>query len=449
MIEQADHWATAYRATQSDTVGIAPNDLIALDPFKAPETIAQVQSQALQGDPQSLANFLERVQLDPLATDDAHRLWATRADGSVKGLENFARLEFALATNPAERDLAVELFRRIYLNNGVTTALDLSVALIDDNARDPAIADEIVKYLTNAGNRGEGAAINLLARVQGDRHSPQSVFQDFAQVIEDRGDFLALMFAIPYISLGQTDDYIDRAVSLMTCGTKDVTELSGAYAHLQTPEMAFHWDRIGLMMAGGNVLAKLALTDEQVDYFDEGAAPTQRQVFERALAEDDLTAHRSLFILTANPDLPSFDPVAAAEHLLALLAFEDEDAFVLENYRLADPDVRAAVDARQDIGGLFQRAAQRGDIVAKRAYALVLRDTATSLADLQTSARWLQEAAEGGDIVAMAEFGRAMAFGIGLPQDRVVALTWLQQAERAGNADAAALAHLLRLEVVR
>ena len=449
LIEQADHWATAYRATQSDTVGIAPNDLIALDPFKAPETIAQVQSQALQGDPQSLANFLERVQLDPLATDDAHRLWATRADGSVKGLENFARLEFALATNPAERDLAVELFRRIYLNNGVTTALDLSVALIDDNARDPAIADEIVKYLTNAGNRGEGAAINLLARVQGDRHSPQSVFQDFAQVIEDRGDFLALMFAIPYISLGQTDDYIDRAVSLMTCGTKDVTELSGAYAHLQTPEMAFHWDRIGLMMAGGNVLAKLALTDEQVDYFDEGAAPTQRQVFERALAEDDLTAHRSLFILTANPDLPSFDPVAAAEHLLALLAFEDEDAFVLENYRLADPEVRAAVDARQDIGGLFQRAAQRGDIVAKRAYALVLRDTATSLADLQTSARWLQEAAEGGDIVAMAEFGRAMAFGIGLPQDRVVALTWLQQAERAGNADAAALAHLLRLEVVR
>lgn len=449
LIAQADHWATAFRATQSDTVGIAPNDLIALDPFKAPETIAQIQSQALRGDPQSLANFLERVQLDPLASDDAQRLWASRADGSIKGLENFARLEFALATNPAERDLAVELFRRIYLNNGVTTALDLSVALIDDNARDPAIANEIIKYLTIAGNRGEGAAIHLLARVQGDTRSPQSVYQDFAQAIEDRGDFLALMFAIPYISLDKTDDYIDRAVSLMTCGTKDVAELSSAYALLQSPELTYHWDQIGLMMEGGNVLAKLALTDRQVGYFDQGAAPTQRQVFERALAQGDLTAHRSLFVLTANPDLASYDPVAAAEHLIALLGFAEEESFVLDSYRLADPEVRAAVDQRQDVGGLFLRAAQRGDIGAKRDYALVLRDTATSLADLQTSARWLQEAAEGGDIIAMAEFGRALAFGIGLPQDRVAALTWLDQAKRAGNADATDLAHLLRLEVVQ
>ena len=449
LVEQADHWATSYRASQADTVGISPNDLIALDPFKASETIAQIQSQALRGDPQSLAHFVERVQLDPLATDDAQRLWASRIDGSIKGLEAFARVEFALATNPAERDLAAELFRRIYLNNGVTTALDLSVALIDDNARDPAIAAEIVKYLTIAGNRGEGAAINLLARVQSDARNPQAVYQEFAEAIEERGDFLALMYAIRYISLEKAADYIDRAVSLMTCGTKDVGELSSAYAILQMPDMAFHWDQIGLLMQGGNVLAKLALTDRQVSYFNTGAAPTIRQVFERALAEGDLTAHRSLYILTANPDLPSYDPAAAAEHLTALLAIADEQTFVLENYRLAGPDVRAAVDALQDVSALFLRAAQNGDIGAKRDYALTLRDTATSLTELQTSTRWLQEAAEGGDIVAMTELGRAMAYGIGITQDRTGALTWLEQAERAGNADAANLAHLLRLAVAQ
>ena len=151
--------------------------------------------------------------------------------------------------------------------------------------------------------------------------------------------------------------------------------------------------------------------------------------------------------MTANPDLPSYDPVAAAEHLSALLSFADEENFVLENYRLADPEVRSAFDGRQNIGDLLLQAAQRGDIVAKRDYALVLRSTATSLTDLQASARWLQEAADGGDIIAMAEFGRALAYGIGIPQDQVTALTWLEQAERAGNADAAALAHLLRLEV--
>lgn len=449
LVEQADHWATAYRASQSDTVGIGPNDLIALDPFKAPESIAQVQSQALRGDPQSLANFVERVQLDRLATDDAKRLWASRIDGSVKGLEAFARLEFALATNPAERDLAVELFRRIYLNNGVASALDLSVALIDDNARDPAIAAEIVKYLTIAGNRGEGAAIHLLARLQAETRNPQTVYQEFAEAIDDRGDFLALMFSIPYVGLDKTDDYIDRAVSLMTCGTKDVGEIREAYARLQMSDMTFHWDQINLMIVGGNVLAKLVLTDPQVRYFDTGAAPTLRQVFERALAEGDQTAHRSLYILTANPDLPSYDPTAAAGHLTALLAFADEETFVLENYRLAAPDVRAAVDALQDVSALLLRAAQNGDIVAKRDYALTLRDTATTLSDLQTSTRWLQEAAEGGDIIAMAELGRALAYGIGVAQDRVQALTWLEQAERAGNAAALELAHLLRLEVVQ
>ena len=446
LIEQADHWATAYRASQNDTVAIGPNDLIALDPFKAPETIAQVQSQALRGDPQSLANFVERVQVDLLSTDDAQRIWASRIDGSVKGLEAFARLEFALATNPAERDLAVELFRRIYLNNGVTTALDLSVALTDDNARDREIAAEIVGYLTIAGNRGEGAAIHLLARLQSETRTPQMVYQQFAEAIEDRGDFLALMFSIPFIGLDKTDDYIDRAVSLMTCGTKDVGEISGAYTVLQMPELTFHWDMIDLLMEGGNVLAKLALTDRQVSYFDYGAAPTMRQVFERALTEGDLTARRSLYILTANPDLPSYDPGAAAGYLVALLATPDEESFVLENYRLAGPEVRGAVDALQDVSALFLRAAQNGDIVAKRDYALTLRDTATSLVELQTSTRWLQEAAEGGDIAAMTELGRAMAYGIGIAQDRTGALTWLEQAERAGDTAAAQLAHLLRLE---
>ena len=279
--------------------------------------------------------------------------------------------------------------------------------------------------------------------------SPQAIYQEFAQAIEDRGDFLALMYAIPYISLDKTDDYIDQAVSLMTCGTKDVGELSAAYATLRMPDMTFHWGQINLVIKGGNVLAKLALTDRQVDYFDTGAAPTLRQVFERALAEGDLTARRSLYVLTANPDLPSYDPAAAAEHLIALLAFADEEPFVLENYRLAGPDIRAAVDVKQDMDDLLLRAAQGGDIAAKRDYALILRQTATTLAELQTSTGWLQEAAEGGDIAAMAELGRALAYGIGITQDRTEALTWLEQAERAGNAEAAELAHLLRLEVVQ
>ncbi|MCX7301701.1 MAG: hypothetical protein NTX73_15260 [Rhodobacterales bacterium] len=447
-IAEADYWASAFDATQSESVAISPNDLLTLDPFKDPETIAQIQTQALQGDSTSLANFVERVQADPLATDDAHRLWAARADGSDKTLENFAKLEVALATNPAERDLAIELFRRIYLNNGATAALDLSIALLQDNGRDPKVASEIADYLTRAGNLGNGAAIRLLARLTADERTEVSVYQQFAEIIEERGDFPALMFAIPFVSPDRVDDYMDRAVSLMNCGTKDAEELGDAATVRGDIEQSYHWEQIGLAIVGGNVLSRLAISDRQMTFYDIGAAPGIRQVFERALAEGDNVANLTLFDLTADPDLSTFDPAAAAEYLIALLAMPYQESAIINRYRVADAEVRAAVDQEFDMSDVFLKVAQGGDITAKRDYALLLRDTATTLSDLQASARWLQESADGGDIVGMAELGRALAYGIGIPEDRTAALNWLEQAERAGNTEAASLARLLRIEVI-
>ena len=445
LLSQADYWARAYRATEAETVTISATDLIVLDPFKAPDAMARIQSQALRGDPQSLANWVQLVQINPLATEDAQRLWANRADGSVKALELFAELEFTLATNPAERDLAVELFRRVYLNNGVTTALDLSVALVEDNGRDPALAAEIVDYLTQAANRGEGASIRLLARLTG---AEPEVYQTFATVIEERGDFLALMFAVPFVSLDMAGDYVDRAVSLMACGTKDVAELGDAAALMQSPDQIARWQRIGLAIDYGDVLAKLALSDRQMDDYDAGAAPGQVAVFARALAEGDVTAHRALYDLTANPDLPGYDPAAAADHLLALLAVTAEEPLVLDRYRTAGAEVRQAVDQRRDLTDVFARAAERGDIAAQRDYGLLLRQTATSVVDLRNAVRWLTEAAEGGDVTAMAELAQMLAIGMGTEPDRDAALTWAEQAARAGNQPAAVLAQGLTLMVV-
>lgn len=447
-LPEADYWAANFRAAQTDSVDISATDLIVLDPFKAPETLAQIQTQALQNDTGSMARFLELVQRDPLASEEAKRLWAGRIDNSDRALEAFAELEFTLSANPAERDLAIELFRRIYLNNGVTTALDLAIALTEDQGRDPERAAEIAELLVQAGNRGEGAAIRLLARLTTEPLGEIGVYQQFADIIEERGDFLALMFAIPYVSLDRADDYIDRAVSLMTCGTKDVAELADAATILQQPDMAYHWQRIGLVIPGGHVLAKLAITDRQMAAFDTGAAPTAREVSERALADGDLTAHRSLYLLTADPDMPFYDPAAAADHLIALLGMPDQEGFVLGSYRRATSDIRAFLAQRVDMGALFLRAAERGDIVAKRDYAILLRDTAVSRADLQTAARWLREAADGGDVIAMTEYGRALAYGIGVTEDKPAALALLEQAERAGNSEAAMLARLLRLEVM-
>lgn len=446
MMEQALHWADRYNAAQTRTLAISPTDLLTLDPFKDPETIAMIQAQALQGAPASLANFTQRVQVDPLASDNAHRIWASRADNSDKALELFADLEYTLATNPAERDLAVELYRRVYLHNGVTTALDLSITLVEDAGRDPAVIAQIVDYLTRAGNRGEGASIRLLSRLTASEQDGLAVYRTFAEAIEERGDFLALMFAIPYVDAARAEDYIDRAVSLMTCGTKDAAEIADAYAWLGQPDLTQHWVTVGLAVEHGNVLAKLAISDRQMDMVGAGPAPGPLDVAERARAEGEPLASLTLFDLTADPDLPGYDPEAAASHLADLLRQPGQQSQALAAWRRAGAEVRAALSRQFDMRPVFLAAARDGDVAAGRDYGLLLRDAADSLSDLQEAVRWLEEAAEAGDIAAMSAWGEALAFGLGTAQDRTAALTWLEQAERGGDAAAARLVRLLRLE---
>jgi TPR repeat protein len=446
-IAEADLWFRHWRGSAGDAVEVSPGDLISLDPYKKPEMLAELQTQALDGRPTSAAGFLERLQRDPFVTDGALRLWARRTNPSDKTMEEFARAGFAVAATAAERDLAVEFFRRVYLNNGVTTALDLSVALVEDNGRDPKVAQEIVEMLTQAGNRGEGNSIRLLSRVQAAQRPARDVYDEFAAVIEERGDFLALMFAIPFIDAANQQDYFERAVSIMSCGTKDADELGDAATIMGNAELTDRWRRIGLVMPGGHVLAKLNISDTQMALYAKGRAPDAREVEERNLAEGDEMARRNLFTLTADPDLPGFDPQAAAGHLLAVLATgrPDDSAWVIETFRKAGPDLRAAVGAKVDMTTVFRSAAERGDVTAMLELALILRAAAQTTEDLRSSARWLESAAKGGNVAAMAELGRVLSLGLGVPPDRAMALSWLDQAGQAGDAAAADLARALRV----
>lgn len=446
-MQAAESWARSYRAALHAQPGPSATDLIALDVFKEPLTVAQIQTQALEGRTQSLADFVQRVQIDPFARPASHRRWADQLDGSDQALEAFAKLEFELATNPHERDLAVELFRRIYLNNGVTTALDLAVTLVEDNGKHPEIAAEALDLLTRAANRGEGSAMRLKARLLEPAISARSVFEEFEQIIEERGDFLALMFALPFVSPQKAEDYVDRAVSLMNCTTKDVTELAEAHALRNAPDIAFHWQRISLAIAGGHPMSKMRLSDLQMADFDIGAAPTEKDVHDRALADGDATAHRRLYRLTADPDLATFDPARAADHLAALATSGQagDQAWVLTQYRRAPAAVRDYATGRFDITDLYQQASRDGDTESKVEFALLLRDTARSPADLASSARLLEEAAEAGSGTAMTELGYVLAYGIGVPRAPDLAIGWLERATQLGQDRAEALVALLRL----
>ena len=456
-LAEADIWAAAFRATGAAPVDISANDLLVLDPYRDPEAIAAIQTHALQGEVQGLSQMLERVQVDPSMGDAAHRIWAARTETSNKALELFADLEFALATTPVERDLAVALFRRVYLNNGVTSALDLAAALVEYNGRDPVPAKEIVTLLTQAGNRGEGNSIRLLARLTSDRRAAASldipprteaeVYEEFAETIETRGDFLALMFAIPHVSPAVAEDYIDRAVSLMVCGTKDIEELGDAHAILQDAAMTWHWRQVGLTIEGGHTLSRLAITNRQMDLYGTGAAPGAADVLARTLAEGDATARRGLYGLLSNPNRTGYDPARAAEQLVALLRTGDPgDAdFVLASYREAPREIRAAVDAAFDLRPLLRKAGEAGDAQAQYDLAMLLRARASGAADLAESARLLTAAAEGGNGAAMTALAGVLANGLGVPADRKAAIGWYKRASEAGDRNAAEMARLLAL----
>ncbi len=447
-MREATAWARAYRASMDKTFSVTPGDLLVMDPYKDPRHVAIVQTQALMGRSTSTANYAQRVQADGMSTDSARRLWAERIDRSDQALEAFAELEFDLATNPTERDLAVELFRRIYLNNGVTTALDLAIALVEHDARDESIADEVIELLTMAGNRGEGAAIRLLARLQSREGRDQAdVYRQFSQEIENRGDFLALMFAIPYIPRDRLDDYIDRAVSEMVCGTKDADELGDAYAIWGDQRLTFQWRVIGLQMDYGHTLSKLRLSDAQMDQWRRGDPPNARQVFDRLLSEGEANANRELYRLTADPDLETYDPQAAAGYLAALLerGAEDDESFVLANVRAATSELREAIGAMFDISTAYTRAIENGSPEAQFEYGMYLRKTATDPRDLADSASYLRQAAENGVVEAMVEYGYVLAYGIGIPQNMREAALWLERAERSGSDRAASLSSLIRL----
>lgn len=446
-MREASAWGRAYDAAEHQSFPVTATDLLVLDRYKEPRHTAMIQTQALEGRSQSTADFAQLVQVDPMAPDSKKQLWAARMNRSDQSLEAFAELEFELATNPAERRLAVELFRRIYLNNGVTTALDLAIALVEHDARDRGVADEIIELLTKAANRGEGAAIRLISRLQGrEGRMAEDVYRQFAEEIENRGDFLALMFAIPFIPQERLDDYIDRAVSEMVCGTKDADEIGDAYTLRGDAMMSHHWRNIGLHFDYGHTLSKLRISDPQMDQWRKGRAADERDTYARLVADGNLLAHRDLFRLTANPDLETFDPGAAAGHLFALVNQDGTDpGWILTNYRNADEAVQAAIEARFDVGNLYQKSIESGNITAKYEYGMVLRETAKAPRDLAESARWLKEAAEAGHLSAMTEYGFALAYGIGVPRNIREATSWFDQAARGGNQRASDLANLIRI----
>lgn len=445
---EASRWARAYRATEHVPLSIITSDLFVLDQAQRPRHLAKLQTHALEGRSRPSAQFAQIVQSNPNYTNSAQRFWAGRINRSNSALRTFAKLEFERSISPAERDLAMELYRRVYLNNGDATGFDLALALLEHYGRDQLVADEAIELLKKSARMGEGAAMRLLAKLQSrEGRDPADVFREFERAIDERGDFEAIVFAIPYVSRDKVEDYFDRAVAEMKCNTKDINDLGEAAAIWQDMQLSFQWRNIGLALDYGHSLNKYGVSDPQMDLWRAGSVPSELQIYERLLSEGDTSAYRQLYVLTADPDLKSYDPAAAAVYLgnVAARNAPGDELWVLEKFRAASLELRAAIEAQFDVNLIFLQAIDAGSNEAKYEYAMYLRENARSPSDLASSANFLLEAASSGNIDAMTEYGYTLAYGIGTQRNAREASMWLERAARSGDLRAASLIDLVRV----
>lgn len=448
-LDEAAHWAEAYRASGVAPVSVSTNDLARLDARHEPEVIARLQRLAIDGHANSTAGWLQYLQSNAMTPDTVLRYWAGQTAHSNIALEAYALQQYDLALTPRERKSAAEFVRRAYLDIGPAIALEYALTLLEDSGRDPETAAQIQDVLEGAALRGEGAAIRLLQRLTG--RDPVEVYTQHADAIEARGDFLAQMVAAPHLDDAAFRRAMDRAVSMMNCTTKDVTELADAYLARGLDVEALAWIRIGQALEGGNTLAKLGLSDGQMAAFDIGLSAAEDMARVPETDGDDYDIARQSFLETSDIRSERFDPDEAAANLVRLLNTRSRAQFLwaLEHYRTANAVVRAGVDAKVDVRAGLERASANGDQEAQYHLGLLIRTDGTTPADLAASTDWLRQAAEAGHGGAMIEYAFAVGFGIGRPADPKWALTWLDRAETFAPGKASELRALLAAMVAQ
>lgn len=448
ILAQAAHWRQQEARSAATTLELTAQEVISLNAEENPLTVATLQSQALYGRPTSLARYLKFLDESPDSTPELRAFWADYSDQFPEVLRALAKLEFELAENPQQREVAFDLLHREYQRVGADAALELAQALLDYQS-DTAVGQEQVKaLLQDPARAGQGAAIKLIASLEADDPTGAQTYATYADAIAANGDFDALVFAIPHVTRAEQSVYFARAISIMQCDYKNVMELANVSRAIGDTAQETRWVRIAEGLIGNSAWAMVDLAERHIEMGTPEGFENGINLFEAALAQGDQAAARGLFTLFIDPETPAYDPDRAATLLQDAMVGTAQTMLpsYLGRYRGADADTQAVIAAQVDIPAAHLLAANSGDVFAMRIYAMHLRETATNAADVTESTRWLSQAAEGGETTAMAEFGYALAFGIGTPVDPDNARLWLERAAEAGSEKAQAITSLMRLQ---
>lgn len=447
-VAEADYWMQVADSTASQAVTFSAEDLARLAATPDPIAEAEIQTQALTGRVTAIAQYIHLLELR-LAAAETLAFWenyATRFPGVTT-----ARATLALkgTRSPAARRAALDLYRNAVALGEPSAGTQFAEALLEEGFVTPETQAEALKILLPLAERGVGEALEMLPLADPETFPTLATVMDrYGKVVDARGDFDALLLALPLIrDRGVYADYLTRATSITACTFNEALRLTDAVGRARDRALLDRWLRISDYLADGEGHALTELADVYSRYATDADQPKILAYYEAARKEGSRTAIHRLLNLYSRRSGPQYDPEQSAELFTDLVRFSAPEDLpgTLSRLRAATPEIRAIAYRTIDETALFLSAAESGNAVAMREYALILRQTASTPAQMLDSTDWLRRAAEAGEPAAMVDYAEALVFGIGTAPSRDQALTWLQKAADLGSEDAALRLRSLKL----
>ncbi|RYI34518.1 MAG: sel1 repeat family protein [Acetobacteraceae bacterium] len=447
-VAEADYWVQVAESTSTIAVDYTPGELSAMAATLDPIAEAEIQTQALTGRVSAIAQYIYLLERRGVASEML-AFWENYASRFPGVTTARAKLMLEAARSPAQRKAAMDMFRKAIAEGEVSAGTQFAEALLDTAQVSPASQAEALQILLPLADLGSGDAMTMLPLADPVSFpNMAAVMARFGKVIDDRGDFDALLLALPLIRDRTVyAEYVARATAITGCTFDEALRLTDAVGRAGDRSLFERWLRISDYLAQGEGDSLADLADVYGRYATDADRPRILDYYQAARADGSRVAIQRLLNIYSRRTSPQYDSSLAAElfvDLVGVSAPEDLPS-ALNRLRGATPEIRAIAYRSIDEPALFLTAAKSGNSVAMREYALILRQGASSPAEVLESTDWLRKAAEAGEPTAMVDLAEALVFGIGTTPSRDEALEWLTKAADLGSEDATSRLRSLRL----
>ena len=447
LFDEAAYWAKAEAAIGSSSTQFTKTALAEFSDNPDPLAMAALQTQALYGRATPIANLLAVLDRKGASASEL-AFWNAYADRYANVATARAALALTHAATPDARAVALDQFRVAHLAGDEGAALKLAKALLTDET--PAARSEAASLLTPLAEAGDGEAMTLLPIADPATYAGQrAVFEIYAPQIEARGDFFALMLALPFLSDADSKrDYRARAITAMACTFEEAVAFAGVMRAEGNLDDARRWLTIATHIAGEDAWKLVSLGDSYQSVLGADGEAIALAFYEQANTLGSRTAVQRLLRVQGNPANAGYDPDRIIALYVKLVAQSDPDQVpaVLEALARKDVVLRRAVEAELDLDTLYANAARAGHPAAMREHANRLRLAATTRADIEDSTLWLINASKAGDVRAMGMLAQAYSMGVGVPVSLPNARSWFEKAAAAGDQTALGMVQLLSVD---